>query len=228
MPMPPRHGTLRSGKVVDSTDSGRGKALKPSARAHPQERRFTLHGVDISWFVPFLAYQARGRVSEGLIFLGVAIALDILTSVDVTLGTDSNGPYYFMTRFWQLRRRATRVAVPGASLTHWSSALFCSGFYLQGPTSSLHVGTKGNRTLKPIAELRASSGKPPSFSPNARSLFFNLPNIIVLVWSMIVVRDVVCWQAFVVTVSGLTGIAFSLGPLLFGVPFVRLSASPPP
>ena len=196
MPMPPRRGTLRrSGEAVDSTDSGKGKAGKASARAHPDERRFTLHGVDISWFVPFLAYQARGRATEGLIFLGVAIAVDILTSVDVTVGTDSNGPYYFMTRFWQLRRRATRVAVPGASLTYWSSALFCSGFDLQGPTSSLHVGTKGNSTLKPIAGLGTNRGKPPSFSPNARSVVFNLPNIIVLVWSMIVVRDVVCWQA---------------------------------
>jgi hypothetical protein len=202
--------------------------VKAAARAQPGERRFTLHGVDISWFVPFLAYQARGRASEGLIFLGVAIALDIVTSVDVTVGTDSHGPYYFMTRFWQLRRRAKRVAVPGASLTHWSSALSCSGFYLQGPTSSLHVGTKGSSTLKPIAELRASSGKPPSFSPNVRSVVFNLPNIIVLVWSINVVRDVVCWQTLVVTLLGSTGIVFSLGPLLLGVPFVRISASPPP
>jgi len=223
MPMPPRRGTLRrSGEVVDSTHSGRGNAEK-AARAHPDERRFTLHGVDISWFVPFLAYQARGRATEGLIFLGVAIAVDILTSVDVTVGTDSNGPYYFMTRFWQLRRRATRVAVPGASL----SALFCSGFDLQGPTSSLHVGTKGNSTLKPIAGLGTNRGKPPSFSPNARSVVFNLPNIIVLVWSMIVVRDVVCWQALAVTLLGSTGIVLSLGPLLLGVPFVRISASPP-
>jgi hypothetical protein len=54
-----------------------------------------------------------------------------------------------------------------------------------------------------------------------------LPNISLLIWSMIVVRDVVCWQALVVTVSGFTGIALSLGPILFGVPFVRVSASPP-
>jgi hypothetical protein len=222
-------GTLGEGKdhMEAVTHPSTGQADEPSARVEPEELHFTLRGVELTWFVPFLAYQAHGRASAGLVFLGVTIALRILTSVHVTVGTDLNGPYYITARLWQSRRRATRITVAGASLTHWSSALFCCGFDLRGPTSALHIGTKGSRTPKAVAGLRAVPGKRPSFSPNAKSLLFNLPNIIVLAWSTAVVRDVVGWQAVAVPLLSLTGIAFSLGACLLGVPFVRASATRP-
>jgi hypothetical protein len=48
---------------------------------------------------------------------------------------------------------------------------------------------------------------------------------VVLAGSMVVVRDVVCWQAVAVPLLGLIGIAFSLGACLVVVPYVRRSAS---
>lgn len=204
---------------------GEGEATVGSAKVGVNERSYLVPGLELNGLVVFLTFQALGHAEMGLALLAASIASRALTSVSVTIGTDSSGAYYFTRRFWPSNRPAPRTAVPNARLTHWSSRLFCHGFELRGSTAALRVAVKGYRTSKPIVGLVATAGDRPPLSPSIGSLAINLPNIALVAGCLFAARNLVCWQTAVVALAGFTDILFSLGACLVGAPYVRRSPS---
>src|SRR5215207_8693539 len=108
---------------------------------------FVVDGVDVDWLGVLLACSLSGRVTAGVAFAAVAIALRRLSSRTVAIEGEGDNVYVTVTRFWQRVRPENRAIVTEASLRHWH-AYGCSGIVLRSSDLSLVASTRRASRLR--------------------------------------------------------------------------------